>query len=171
MQALIFRFFDICMLRAGPQDLPASVFLLRLVLALYIIVGILLSLPVSGFERAAMEVIFETALLGILLYAILQWRGLTARFTQMFIALMGTGIILGVLMMPVVYQLVAASVSKEPALMAALVWGGLLFWSITVFAHILRHGFAIHIAYAFALAIGYMLLFNQISSWIFSGTA
>lgn len=171
MHALIFRFFDICMLRAGPQDLPASAFLLRVVLALNILVGILVSFPLSGFERAAMEVTFETALLGILLYAGLQWRGLTARFTQMFIALMGTGIILGVLMMPVVYQLVAASVSKEPALMTALVWAGLLFWSITVFAHILRHGFNIHFAYAFALAIGYILLFNGLSNWIFSGTA
>ena len=60
------------MLRAGPQDLPASAFLLRIVLALNILVSILISLPLSGFDRAAMEVILDIVLLAILLYAGLQ---------------------------------------------------------------------------------------------------
>jgi len=171
MHALIFCFFDICMLRAGPQDLPASAFLLRIVLALNILVSILVSLPLSGFDRAAMEVILDIVLLAILLYAGLQWRGLTGRFAQIFIALMGTGIVFGMLMMPVVYQLVAANAVNEVAPVTALVWWGIVFWNMMVFAHILRHGFAIHFAYAFVLAIGYILLFWQVSDWIFTGTA
>lgn len=158
------------MLRAGPQDLPASAFLLRIMLALNILVGTLVSLPLSGFDRAAMEVILDIVLLAILLYAGLQWRGLTERFAQIFIALMGTGIVFGMLMMPVVYQLVAANAVNESAPVAALVWWGIVFWNITIFAHILRHGFTIHLAYAFVLAIGYILLFWQISDWIFVRT-
>jgi hypothetical protein len=171
MHALIFRFLDICMLRSGPQDLPASVFLLRVVLALNILVGTLVSMPVSGFDRALMEVILDIALLAMLLYAGLQWRGLTVRFAQIFIALMGTGIVLGMLMMPVIYQLVAANAANEPAPVAALAWWGIVLWNVTVFAHILRHGFNIHLAYGFVLAIGYILLFWQISDWIFTGPA
>jgi hypothetical protein len=159
------------MLRSGPQDLPASAFLLRVVLALNILVGTLLSLPVSGFDRALMEVILDIVLLAMLLYAGLQWRGLTARFAQIFIALMGTGIVLGLLMMPVIYQLVAANAANEPAPFTALVWWGIVFWNVTVFAHILRHGFNIHLAFAFVLAIGYILLFWQVSDWIFTGIA
>ena len=159
------------MLRAGPQDLPSSTFLLRVLLALNILVGTLASLPLSGFDRAAMEVILDIVLLAILLYAGLQWRGLTGRFAQTFIALMGTGIIFGMLTMPVVYQLAAANAVNETAPVDALVWWGMVFWNITVFAHILRHGFNIHLGYGFALAIGYILLFWQVSNWIFSGTA
>lgn len=168
MHALIFRFFDICMLRAGPQDLPASPLLLRIVLALNILVATLVSFPVSGFDRALVEVILDIFLLGALLYAGLQWRGLGARFTQIFIALMGTGIIFGMLMMPVIYQLVAANAANETAPAAALVWWGLVFWNVAVFAHILRHGFNIHLAYAFVVAIAYILLFWQVSDWIFA---
>jgi hypothetical protein len=157
------------MLRAGPQDLPASAVLLRVALALNILVGTLVSFPISGFDRALMEVVLDIVLLAILLYAGLQWRGLTTRFTQTFIALMGTGIVLGLLMMPVIYQLVAANAANEPAPVAALIWWGIVFWNVTVFAHILRHGFNIHLGYAFGLAIGYILLFWQVSDWIFAG--
>ncbi len=168
MHSLIFRFFDICMLRSGPQELPASAFLLRVVLALNILVGTLVSFPLSGFDHALLEVSLDIILLGILLYAGLQWRGLQARFVQTFIALMGTGIILGMLTMPVVYQLVASKAANEPALFTALVWWGLVFWNITIFAHILRHGFNIQLGYAFVVAIGYILLFWQISDWVFT---
>lgn len=167
MHALIFRFFDICMLRSGPQDLPSSAFLLRGVLALNIVIGVLVSFPVSGFEHSLMEVSLDLFLLSILLYTGLQWRGLTLRFTQIFIALMGTGIVFGMLMMPVVYQLVASKAAGEPALFAALVWWGIVFWNITVFAYILQQGLDIKFNVAFTLAIMYILLFWQISSWVF----
>ena len=170
MHALIFRFFDICMLRSGPQDLPTSAFLLRSLLALNVLVGTLVSFPLSGFDHALLEVSLDIILLSILLYAGLQWRGLTLRFVQMFIALMGTGIIFGMLMMPVVYQLVASRAANEPALFAALVWWCIVFWNITVFAHILRHGFSIKLSYAFVVAIGYILLFWKISDWVFAGS-
>lgn len=171
MHALIFRFLDICMLRAGPQDLPASAFLLRLLMALNIIVGTLVSFPISGFDRALMEVLLDILLLVILLYAGLQWRGLGARFVQVLMAFMGTGIVLGMLMMPVVYQLAAANAVNETAPVAALVWWGIVFWNITIFAHILRHGFNIHLAYGFVLAVAYILLFWQLSDWILGGLA
>jgi hypothetical protein len=171
MHSLIFRFIDICMLRAGPQDLPASAFLLRVVLALNILVGTLVGFPVSGFDQALVEVVLDVVLLALLLYIGLQWRGLTARFTQTFMALLGTGIVLGMLMMPVIYQLVAAHAANESAPVAALVWWGIVFWNITVFAHILRHGFDIHLGFAFGLAIGYILLFWQVSDLIFAGAA
>ncbi|MDT8404147.1 hypothetical protein [Sulfuriflexus sp.] len=171
MHSLIFRFIDICMLRAGPQDLPASASLLRVLLALNILVGTLVSFPLSGFDRALLEVVIDVVLLALLLYAGLQWRGLPRRFTQIFLALQGTGIIFGMLMMPVVYQLVAANAVNESAPVAALVWWGLVFWNVTIFAHILRHGFDIRLGLAFALAIAYIVLFWQVSNVIFAGTA
>ena len=171
MHALIFRFFDICMLRSAPQDLPASAFLLRVVLVLNILVGTLVSFPLSGFDHALIEVSLDIILLSILLYTGLQWRGLTPRFVQIFIALMGTGIVFGMLMMPVVYQLVASDAANESALFTALLWWCIVFWNITVFAHILRHGFNIKLGYAFVVAVGYILLFWQISDWVFARAA
>jgi hypothetical protein len=45
MSRLILIWFDICLLRAGPQDLPTSRELLGLAMASYALVSFLLSLP------------------------------------------------------------------------------------------------------------------------------
>lgn len=168
MQALIFRFFDICLLRAGPQDLPSSLFLLRLVVVLSVIVGTLLNLQTEEFGQSLMISLFNVVWLTAFLYFSLQWRGKLTRFRQTVIAMMGTNVILGLLMMPFLYNLVAAEINNESAPVAFQFFLLLVVWDITVFAHIIRHSLDIRFAYGFIISFGYLILSWTVVEMVFA---
>jgi len=158
MQALIFRFFDICILRAGPQDLPSSLFLLRSVVLLSTIVGVFLNLPTEGFSQSLAISLFNVVLLTVFLYAGLRLRDKLPRFRQSLAAMMGTNIIIGLVMMPFMFALVSAKLDGEASPIALQVFLLLLVWDITVFAHIIRHSFDIRLGYGFLVSLGYLIL-------------
>ena len=56
-------FAAICLLRAGPQDLPASRVLLGFTLGLYLLLAWLLAIPAYGERRAVQVALLDTALL------------------------------------------------------------------------------------------------------------
>ena len=168
MQSLIFRFFDICLLRAGPQDLPSSLFLLRMVVVLSVIVGVFLNLKTEGLSQSLMISLFNIVWLTAFLYFSLQLRGKLERFRQSLIAMLGTNVILGLLIMPFMYHLVAAEAAGESAPVAFQFFLLLLIWDITVFAHIIRHSLDIRLGYGFAISLGYLILSWTVVEMIFS---
>ena len=170
MNALIFRFFDICLLRAAPQDLPASAFLLRAAVMTNIVFGSLMAYPERGMPQAFIEVLFDFALLTLLLYGALQWRQRPERFAQTLTALMGTNVILSFFAMPVVYA-ITGSPDGESAGWALQLFLLLVIWNITVMAHILRHSLSLHIGYTFIMSVGYVVLAGFLTLTIFGGTA
>ena len=168
MQTLIFRFFDICLLRAGPQDIPASLFLLRLVVVLSVIVGVFLNLQTEGFSQSLIISLFNVVWLTVFLYFSLQLRGKLPRFKQSLIAMMGTNVILGLLIMPFMYHLVAAEAAGDSAPIAFQFFLLLLIWDITVFAHIIRHSLDIRLGYGFVISLGYLILSWWVIEMIFA---
>ena len=168
MQALIFRFFDICILRAGPQDLPSSLFLLRLVVVANITVGIFLNLPTEGFTQSLMISLFNVVVLAGFVFAGLRWRDKLARFRQTLIAMMGTNVIIGLLMLPFVFSLVAAQLEGESAPVALQFFLLFLVWDITVFAHIIRHSLDVRLGYGFVISLGYVVLSWTLVEMVFA---
>ncbi len=167
MQALIFRFFDICLLRAGPKDLPSSLFLLRLVVVVSTIVGVFLNLPTEGFSQSLAISLLDVVFLTAFLYVGLKLRDRLSRFRQSLTALMGTSIIIGLIMMPFMFALVAAKLDDEPAPMALQMFLLLLVWDVAVFAHIIRHSFDIRFAYGFMVSLGYLILSWMLVDMVF----
>jgi len=165
MQALIFRFFDICLLRAGPQDLPSSLFLLRLVVALSIAVAVLLNLQGEGFAQALMIASFSIATLTGFIYFTLRFSNKLSRFRQTLIALLGTDVILGLLMLPFKYHLTGAELEGKtiPAIALQFILL-LLVWQISVFAHIVRHSLEVRFGYGFVISFAYVVF-----SWTLFG--
>jgi len=168
MQALIFRFFDICLFRAGPQDLPSSLFLLRFVVVINVIVGMFIHLQTKSFTQSLMISLFSVVWLIAFLYISLQLRGKLTRLRQTTIAMMGTNVILSLLIMPFLYHVVASELAGESALVALQFFLLLLVWDITVFAHIIRHSLDIRFAYGFAISIGYLVLSWAVIEMIFT---
>jgi len=168
MQALIFRFFDICILRAGPQDLPSSLFLLRLVVVVSATVGVFLNLPTEGFSQSLAISLFNVVLLTTFLYIGLKLRDKLPRFRQSLTAMMGTNIIIGLVMMPFMFALVSAKFDGESSPVALQMFLLILVWDITVFAHIIRHSFDIRFAYGFLVSIGYLVLSWMLIDMIFA---
>ncbi len=167
MQALIFRFFDICILRAGPQDLPSSLFLLRLVVVLSTVVGVFLNLPIRGFSQSFAISLFSVVFLTVFLYIGLKLLNKLARFRQSLIAMMGSNIIIDAVMMPFVYMLVAAKAAGDSSPIALQMLLLSLLWSVTVFAHIIRHSFDIRFGYGFLVSLGYLILSFLLVDMIF----
>ena len=93
-------FFNICMLKNGPQDLPLSPALLALTLFCYTLVNILLALSSTPVTYAVMSGLLETTVVSVITVVILKLSRRSGRWNKTLMALAGTGCILGLLTLP-----------------------------------------------------------------------
>ena len=159
---------QICLLRAGPQALPAKPKLLARTLIAYVMVGVIALMPLLGAELAFAEALFDTVLMLALLQAALVWRGRKARFLQTATALAGTGALLGLLLLPV---LGLADGGAEAEAFASLLWLLLFGWSLAIAGHILREAFETILPVGVLAAVLYFALSFTLIELIFSGPA
>lgn len=154
MRALLQIWLDICLLRATPQQVPASPYLLALAFGLYLLMDMLVALPGASWPTALALTLVDSAVLVLLTLLLLQVTGKRARLNQTLSAMAGTGALLGLLAVPLVI-----TVQQQPTPpMAALLWLGLLFWNLAVRAHILRHALAAPFGVGLALSALYALV-------------
>ncbi|MBA1446760.1 MAG: hypothetical protein M3H12_19675 [Chromatiales bacterium] len=154
MKALLNFFVDLCLLRAAPQDLPASSVILAGTFLLNILVSLLMIVDARhGPGLAMIESLFETFLMLAALYLALRTRSLRGRFQQSATALMGSGLLLGLLALPLVAWS-HRSESTEAGLLLLL----LIIWSIVVLGHIIRHTFGVTLNIGVALGVLYTML-------------
>ncbi len=145
-------FFNLCLLRANPQDLPSSNRLLGVALVAHLAANLLTGLGETGLENALIAGVMDTLLLVALTHTGLMVRDLRARTRQTLTALAGSGALLAVLAWAVVTA--AETVTAQ----AWLVWLPFLFWFLAVYGHILRHAFNTGVGVGLLLATGYVLL-------------
>lgn len=167
MQALITFYFELCLLRRAPQDLPASDALFRLVLLADIAAGVLVGAtggvhPLVSFAQSVLEISLSLALL----YGGLRLAGRPARFNQSANALLGTGALIGILALPAV---ALSGLAGDAAALGTLLLLGVLCWSILVTAHIVRHTFALSLGQGIAIAVAYQVLAIVIMDLSFGG--
>ncbi|MBK1702372.1 hypothetical protein [Thiococcus pfennigii] len=170
MQALIQFFFELCLLRRAPQDLPASDWLFRLVLAASFLVGVLAAL-IAGLPLAlgVLQSLAQLALLLTVLYFGLGWLRRPGRFLQAATALLGTGTLLSLLAL-VPIGLLPLEPSGGDGTLAALLLLALFAWSIVVSGHILRHTLGVTLGQGAAIAILYELASLVLLGGLFPGT-
>jgi len=170
MGRLLQRVFDICLLRAGPQDLPASRFLLVLGVLAYAAVGMVMSTQNLDIGQAVLLVALDGALLAGLLFALLWARDLLERYQQTLTALFGTGAILQLAALPILswQQAGLGDDTISPALMAAslLLWMWLL-WDLIVIGHILRHTLSTRLPIGVLLALAYLFISYSVTRILF----
>lgn len=149
-------FFDLCLLRANPQDLPPSSFLLGIMLLAYTLTGIGVAATGLPLFNAVLAACIGTLILVMLTHTALLIRKTPARLPQTLTALAGTGAIIGVIAWPL-------SAAQGPlALLIALV-----IWSIAVTAHILRHALSLSLRLSIGVSLGYLLISFIIESALF----
>jgi hypothetical protein len=155
---------DICLYRKGPQDLPASGFLLRLTLAAYWVVGTLLQAPDGGgwlpaMLQTAAELVMSLAVVAVLLYTV----GRPQRFLQTATAWLGTDALVSLLGIPPL-QLIA-DIGAGP--IAGLLWLLLVGWHIAVMAHIMHHALSQSLPVGFVVAVLYTIASFQVLAFLF----
>lgn len=164
---MLWRLLDICLLRAGPQDLPASRPFLALTLAGYALVNVLVSRLSLGLREAVAVSLLDTLLLAAFAQVVLRIAARPERFTQTLAALAGTGQLLGLLALPLVAGMLKAQATGGTASGLALAWLGVLIWSLVVLGHILRHALAVRLATGIGIGVLYSLASIMIMRSVF----
>jgi len=167
MLRLITIWLDICLLRAGPQDLPVSRALLWLSLVAYTLVSFLLSLPGYSSAVALRIAGVDLALLVTFVAAPLYLLDKAARIGQTLAALAGTGAVLGLFALPVVRILLNGQDAGEVPPFFALAWLILFGWSLLVVAHVMRHALSVAFVAGLGISILYTLVAMQVIGTLF----
>lgn len=165
------RFFDICLFKAGPADVPASHLLLKITLLLYFVVGVVISRIDNDWDVSLFTSLTDMLVMIIAVWLFLQLRGFKARYQQTVIAMAGAGSCLGILGIPVMFLFHQTNEQQQLTSFTMLLMIALMFWSLMVTAHIFRQALEIKPGMAAVLTIAYTIVSLLIVGLAISGVA
>jgi hypothetical protein len=168
---LMQRFFQVCLFKAGPADLPASHWFLKLVCFIYFLVGALFNRIDYSWLASFAASLTDTILLIFVCWLLLQMKGLQQRFEQTVIAMAGTGTIMGVLGLPLLWLFRQVEPHGQLTSLVLLLVLILIFWSLFITAHIFRLSLDIRPGMAAILTVAYTLLSLVVVGLTISGVA
>ncbi len=147
--------------------MPSSGALFALLLVINLLLGTLLAMvgeiePTLGLIQS----LFELALLLGTLYVALKLAGKLGRFSQTSIAVLLYELLLTLLALPLVSWYQRTGSTESGLLMLVLI-----FWSIVVLGHILRHAFEVDLNMGIAASVLYTLMSWYLSAMLFPGAA
>ena len=167
MPALFKQIFHICLLTKGPQDLPFSITLFRLLLAVYFVSGILTLLPSVKLDEALMVMLVDMVIMLAFAWGCLQAFKKQPRFVQMVSAMTGVGILFNVLALPLLVQIEQSRTAGQIPGELSFLLLFLLSWNLAVYAHIFRESFNIRLLAAFVLTLAYKVIEISLSQILF----
>jgi hypothetical protein len=158
MYELIILLFAICRLKKGPEDLPYSLPLLKIVVTAFAVVRVLMHYRgdnvLGAFLETAVEIIYIGLFSGVMLHANRRLN----RYYQVASAFFGSYALLGFIAWPALTILMVG----QPGGLAFIVLVGITAWFCAVTAHIVYHALApnilVSLGWALAFLIGFVLL-------------
>jgi hypothetical protein len=169
MQSVIYTFLDLCRLRRGPQDLPASQSLFIGSGLLLVVVAIISDQMHGDFAGRLLFAVAQVGILSVIVWVILSLQGKAERVPQTLTAFYGTGIIIQLLIWPFRLWIVSlGDAAQEQGLLPLLAIVTLAVWSFIIMIHIYRNaldsstGKAVLISIITQMIIG-LSMFNMFS--------
>ena len=163
MLVLIRTFFDITLRRKGPEDLPASAFLLAVTVLLSIAVQVPLTWIIFGSGGPILPTLaIDLGLLVLCLWLLLRLTGFASRFGQTLTALLGTSALLNVVSLPFTIWNSSLPAAQPKPLIPSAVILALVLWSFFVDAHILARALSTSIFVGLLITIGYFFLHTTV---------
>lgn len=147
-------FINLCRLRAAPQDLPYSWFLMSAALTCYFLVGLGVALTEQELGPALLTGCVDLALLVGLARLALWITNLGPRALQTITALAGTGTLFEIMAWPLISAL--QSMGDQPSGILSLLLLGLIIWNIMVIGYILHHALNLSMWIASGIALFYI---------------
>ena len=180
---LLRLFLNICVLRATPQDLPASVAVLGISLFAYFSTNMVLLFDGVSLPRALLVAVVDTLLLVASVHSALLLRRHGERVWQTLPALAGCGAFVSLVawvatnlalraVAPEVAEMDAAALAQlSPAQvqLIMLVWLPCVAWFVLVFGHILRHSLDVPLPAGVMFAMCYVIVSTTISRALIGG--
>ncbi len=155
-------FYELAIFKKGPQDVPASQWLLRLLVPVYIAINFLIVKLGADWSTALLQATVEAVLVLGFAFALLTFAGKRKRFRQTASALLGTDALISLFALPAIASLIGAG-----TLLAFLAVVCLMLWHWLVTGHILRHALAQPFIFALGIAFLYILASYQVMAFLF----
>ena len=157
MFVLLRAFIDIILHRRGPEDLPASRFLLAVVLVIYLSVGFLVIWVSEHWLRALSILAVDATLYLIFIRLLLLVNRFPNRFLQSATALLGIYTVFNAVALPFLLWLDVATDNGVLPLLPYAALIALLIWSLDVSAFVLSRAISKPYVAGVAIVIGYFL--------------
>ena len=155
---ILMAFFDICLFRKRPQDLPASPAFLFMCLLIYTLTSFVLALLSQNTLYAAVAGVIETILIMLVTYFFLKLKNVQQRWMQATTALSGTGIIFSLLAIPLFFWMASSGDAQSVHVLLYLLVVALVLWNIAVMAHVMRHSLSVSFTAGVCIALVYIWL-------------
>lgn len=160
MQPILKFYWQMCLLRSGPDRLPASPFVLGFSFALYFVVALatnLLSRSDIGPLKAVAFIFIGVGVEAAVVIALLAFKSLTPRFLQTLSALLGANTVILVLTLPISMILTTL---EEPSmrLLFETIFLVVFVWWLSIAGFILQRAADVSLALGIATAFGIEIL-------------
>lgn len=162
MYQLIVLFFEITILRKGPQDVPSDPGLLKLLFPVYVAVNVLILLLNENWSTALLQITVDFLLLICFCWPLLFFAGKPSRFPQTLCAMLGADTIISFIAIPAIASLDAQTMNLASFAMLAL-----MIWHWLVNGHIFRHALDRPLFFGLALSLLYILVSSQVMALLF----
>jgi hypothetical protein len=133
--------------------------LLGLTLFFYLLVSVILALPFYGVSMSLMQAVLEVSILITYTRAVLQISAHIERYMQTLSALAGTGVVVGVMAIPLAYssqQSTGGVMSNSD--MTLLAYLLITVWLLVVYGHVFRHALSSGMFVGIIVGLGYILV-------------
>ncbi|HEY8034977.1 MAG TPA: hypothetical protein VIF37_05265 [Methylobacter sp.] len=159
--------FDICLFKQGPQDLPPSVWLWRILVIVDVMVSFLMISIQTGLVVSLLQAIVSALLIVGFSWLILYIARKPERFTQTVSALLGTDALISFFALPGM----ASMTIGTGALLAFIITITLMIWHWAVTGHIIRNALGQTWTFSLGLAFLYILGSYQVMALLFPEVA
>lgn len=159
MQQLIRLFWEICLLRKGPQDVPSAVVLFWLLFLIGFVVDVFMAVNFVDFQPALFLVLANILVLFGMVISLLAMFRYKNRIIQTLTTLIGAGLVFSFLRMPLLFVFKSY---PDSAGIFGIMEIFLLIWNLLVVAHILRHALSTELFVAGMLSFGYFMVSYQL---------
>ena len=153
MYRLVAPFVQIALLRSKPQDLPASMFLLKLTLLAHILLGVLMFTSRLSLPQSLLAGIASTLIMCALTTSLLFATRHSGRTVQTLTAMAGSDVVIGVAALPVTAWLHGTLDEAAGSGLASLFFLLLVAWNLIVAGHVLRHALSSSLSLGVVLAL------------------
>jgi len=167
----ILRLIDICLFRAGPEDLPARSGLLQWSLFAYLLVGIGINLLDTNLTLSLSVSLADLIILVAFVWLILRGYQHLPRLHQSLLAFTGCGVLLGLAVMPFLAMFYQYDETEPMANVLLLVMMMMMLWSLMVTAHIFRRALDCSAPVSVAWTVLYVIVSIIGSGLVMSGVA
>ena len=167
MYEIIKLLFDICRFKKGPEDLPYSLWLLRLLCVLYLFVRILmLSIHYDSLD-VLLQVLVDIFLVAGFVWVMLYLSRKTGRLYQVLSAILGTDALISFFALPGI----ATMEIGQGGLAVFLITLILIGWHWAVTGYIISKALEKTLSFGLGLAFLYLLGSYQVMAFLFPEVA